>query len=187
MRTFIAIKLPAKIKDPLTEIQDQLKITLPKLNWVKSDNLHLSLKFIGEITDEQVTQAEQIIDQLTKAKEPFEIKLDLLGVFPDWRRARIIWIGTHQASLQLNQLVQEAEKECLKLKIPTEKHLFQTHITLGRIRNLIDQSKLKETLQASQNQIHDMDLKFTVEGIALFQSVLSSDGPNYRILKEAKL
>jgi RNA 2',3'-cyclic 3'-phosphodiesterase len=187
MRTFIAIKLPAKIKDVLTEIQDRLKITLPKLSWVKSDNLHLSLKFIGEITDGQVTQVEQIIDQLTNAKEPFEIKLDLLGVFPDWRGARIIWIGTPQAPGQLNQLVQEIEKECLKLKIPPEKNIFRTHITLGRIRNPTDQSQLKEALRASENRIHDMDLKFTVEGIALFQSVLSPQGPNYRILKEAKL
>jgi len=184
MRAFIAIKLPPDIKNALTGIQDKLKPNLPKLNWIKPTNLHLSLKFLGEISEQQLQSSQQIIARIIKTALPFEIKLETLGVFPDDRQARIIWIGTTQPPAQLKQSVEQLENEFLGSSIPREQRSFQAHITLGRIKNPINHADLEKAINDLKSGITDMNLKFNFQGMALFQSVLGPGGPAYSILKE---
>jgi RNA 2',3'-cyclic 3'-phosphodiesterase len=185
MRAFIAIKLPLDIQDALGEIQNKLKLSLPKVTWVKPTKLHLSLKFLGDISFEQLERIQQIIADIIKTKLPFEIRLEILGVFPNYRQAKIIWIGTRLLPPELKQLVAVLEKEFLELGIPQEQHAFQAHITLGRIKYLILPSDLEKGLDKIKNDLLDANLKFTIKGIALFQSRLNPSGPTYSILKEA--
>ncbi|MFH0917962.1 MAG: RNA 2',3'-cyclic phosphodiesterase [Candidatus Omnitrophota bacterium] len=185
MRAFIAIKLPLDIQTALVKIQDKLKTALPKINWVAPANLHLSLKFLGEISLEQLKDTQQIIAEIIKTTHSFQIRLETLGVFPNCRLARIIWIGTPQAPIPLKQLVEQLEKKLLPLKIPKEQHIFQTHITLGRLKYAIIPSVLEKELSGLKDKINDMNLKFYAGGITLFQSVLGPGGPTYSILKEA--
>lgn len=185
MRAFIAIKLPLDIKNALTKIQDKLKTLLPKISWVKPANLHLSLKFLGEISLNQLKDAQQIIAETAKTTLPFEIELKNLDVFPSYRQARIIWIGIDQPPLQLKQLAAQLEKSFLESGIPEEQRAFQAHITLGRIKHPIAPSDLEKNLNRLKNKITDMNLKFNIRGITLFQSVLGPNGPTYSILKEA--
>jgi len=187
MRAFIAIKLAPQIKEKLGVIQKRLIPCLPKLDWVKPDNLHLSLKFLGEISLPQAQDLEQMIAQIVKTASPFQITLKTLGVFPDYRRARIIWIGTDQAPPELKQLTIQLENKCLKLGIPQEVHPFQAHITLGRIKTKINPAVLEETLKGLTNEITGMDLRLDFKGITLFQSVLAPGGATYSILKEELL
>jgi len=186
MRAFIAIELPSAIKNTLAKIQDESKTALSKINWVRPPNLHLSLKFLGEIFLKQLEPAKQIIATIAKTTLPFEIKLETLDVFPNFRQARIIWIGTHQPPAQLTQLAAQLEKKFLDLGIPKEPHAFQAHITLGRIKHMIIPSAdLEKQLDNLNNKIANMHLKFNPEGITLFQSVLGPGGPTYSILKES--
>lgn len=184
MRTFIAIELPLDIKNALTKIQDKLKTTLPKINWVAPANLHLSLKFLGEISLKQLKRTQQIITEIIKTTLPFEIILETLGVFPDFREARIIWIGTNQPPRQLKQLVDQLETKLLKIGLPEEQHPFRAHITLGRIKNPLTPSDLERGLDKVKNDCRDANLNFNTGGITLFQSVLGPNGPTYSILKE---
>ncbi len=186
MRAFIAIKLPAQTKDALGRIQGKLKTALPELNWVKPENLHLSLKFLGEINDAQAKEAQESITLAAKTTGAFEVNLNLLGVFPG-QRSRVIWAGTNQTPLKLIQLAQVVEKECLRLKITAAHRPFQAHITLGRIKNPIHQALLQEALQTQQQEIAKINLNFKVKRVSLFQSVLSPEGANYNILEEADL
>ena len=185
MRAFIAIELPSAIKDSLAKIQDDLKLDLPKINWVKPLNLHLSLRFLGEISGKQLDDIQRIIAEIVKTTHPFEIKLETLGVFPDYQAAKIIWIGTNQLPAELKQLVDQLGKRILEPRAPAEQRLFQAHITLGRIKYPIYHSELEKTLNRVKNEITDMDLKFDTRGITLYQSVLGQGGPTYSILKEA--
>jgi RNA 2',3'-cyclic 3'-phosphodiesterase len=177
MRTFIAIELPLDIRNSLVKIQDKLKITLPKINWVKPANLHLSLKFLGEISLEQVESIQQIIADITKTFVPFEIRLDTLGVFPNYRTARIIWIGTNQPLFELKQLVDQLETKLLETGLPKEERPFQAHITLGRIKNPLIPADLEKELNKVSGDC--LDLKFNTGGITLFQSLLDPGGPTY--------
>ncbi|MDP2927354.1 MAG: RNA 2',3'-cyclic phosphodiesterase [Candidatus Omnitrophota bacterium] len=185
MRAFIAIELPLDIKNALVKIQDKLKTTLPKISWVKPANLHLSLKFLGEISLKQLKETQQIIAEIIKTSSPFEIKLETLGVFPNCRAARIIWIGTNQPPRQLKQLVDQLETKLLKIGLPEEQHPFRAHITLSRIKNPLIPSDLERGLDKVKNDCSDANLKFNTRGITLFQSVLGPGGPTYSILKEA--
>ena len=119
MRTFTAIELPAEIKISLAKIQEKLKTSLPKISWVKPENLHLSLKFIGEVSAEQADNFKQLITGAAETAAPFELKIDSLGVFPDTSGARIIWAGTDAPAPPLLQLVEELEK-LYKSSIPAD-------------------------------------------------------------------
>jgi len=184
MRAFIAIKLPLDIENTLAKIQDKLKLTLPKISWVKPINLHLSLKFLGEISISQADQIQQTISEIIRSISKFQIKLTTLGIFPDSRAARIIWIGTNQPPAQLIQFVEQLEKNLLKSGIPNAQCAFQAHITLGRIKHPLNHLDLEKTLNKFHDEINDMNLKLNVRGITLFQSVLGPGGPTYTILKE---
>ena len=185
MRAFIAIELPLDIRNSLAKIQDKLRPTLPKASWVKPINLHLSLKFLGEVSLKQINYIQEAILETIKITSPFEIELETLGVFPDFRQVRIIWIGTNQPPLRLEQLVEQLEKKLFESGIPKEDHPFRAHITLGRIKHPILPSELEKTLNRLKNEITGLNLKFNPRGITLFQSVLGAGGPTYNILKEA--
>jgi 2'-5' RNA ligase len=96
MRAFIAIKLPLEIQTYLVKIQNKLKTTLPKIAWAIPSNLHFSLKFLGNISLEKLNLTQQTITKVIKTATPGEIKLETLEVFPGYRGARVIWIGTNQ-------------------------------------------------------------------------------------------
>lgn len=185
MRTFIAIELPLNIKNSLAKIQDKLKPTLPKINWVKFSNLHLSLKFLGDISLKQLKRTQLIITEIIKTASPFEIKLEALGVFPNYQRARIIWIGTNRPPYELKRLVAQLETKLLKIILLEKQHPFRAHITLGRIKNTPISSNLEKGLNKIGDDLLDMSLKFNIQGITLFQSRLGPYGPTYTILKEA--
>ena len=202
MRAFIAIELPLDIKNTLSKIQDKLKTTLPNtqrrllsryfnhnsdavecISWVKPANLHLSLKFLGEISLKQLKCTQQIIAEIIKTTLPFEIKLETLDVFPNYQQARIIWIGTNQVPLKLKQLVDQLETKLLEIGLPEKQHPFRAHITLGRIKNTLISSDFERGLDKVKNDCRDANLKFNTSGITLFQSVLGPSGPTYSILK----
>ncbi len=184
MRVFIAIGLPLAIRNKLAEIQDQLSLILPKIAWVAAPNLHLSLKFLGEITNAQLCNTQQIIQQRVKSSLAFEIKLETLGYFPNSQQPRIIWIGTHQPPVELSQLVNQIETDLYTLGLAKEKRTFQAHISLGRIKNHLGDRIWRENLKNINNTLSDAHLKFKVTGITLFQSQLGRQGATYSILKE---
>jgi len=184
MRAFIAIKLPPEINASLIKLQHELKLTLPKISWVKPANLHLTLKFLGEISTEQLACAAQKIPEIIKGFSPFEIKLETLGVFPDLSRGRIIWIGSQTPDPELKRLVGEIEKELSKIGLPKERHSFQAHISLGRIKQPLNPLDLECCLKKVWNDCATLDLKFSAAGITLFKSQLNRQGADYSILQE---
>ncbi|PIQ90845.1 MAG: RNA 2',3'-cyclic phosphodiesterase [Candidatus Omnitrophica bacterium CG11_big_fil_rev_8_21_14_0_20_41_12] len=185
MRAFIAIDLPPQIKDAISKTQDKFKNALPKISWVKPVNLHLTLKFLGEISPKQLDLINQIIDKICSKANNFKIRLEAMDLLPDIARARIIWIGTEKIEAQLQQIVEELETKLSQLGIPKEKRHFCAHITIGRIKTHIAPSILEETLGKLKNGLLREKLKFAAEKITLFQSTLGPAGPDYAVLKEA--
>ncbi len=184
MRTFIAIELPASIKDALSKIQDELKAGLPKVSWVKPQNLHLTLKFLGEISPEQLDAVKRIITEVSQGTVAFKIKLDDLGVFPDLRNARIIWLGISQDTIA-KQITGLLETKIADIGIAKEKREFSAHITIGRIRARLLASDLERELKRVKNDLIDANLEFNAGGVTLFESTLGPGGPAYTVLKEA--
>ncbi len=184
MRAFIAIDLPSNIKDAISKMQEKLKISLPKVSWVAPVNLHLTLKFLGEISPKQLDSINQIISETVKTIPGFKIKLESLGAFPNEACARIIWIGTDQAPKALEQIAAQLETKIAELGIPKEDRPFRAHITIGRIKHRLIPSDLEKGINQVKSDLVYANLEFNARGITLFQSTLGKQGPTYTVLKE---
>ncbi|MFH1678513.1 MAG: RNA 2',3'-cyclic phosphodiesterase, partial [Candidatus Omnitrophota bacterium] len=93
MRTFIAIELPEEIKNILGEIQDKLKQTRADVKWVQPQNIHLTLKFLGEINEDLVKKIASALNEIAQENSSFNLRLYELGAFPKIKYPRVIWIG----------------------------------------------------------------------------------------------
>jgi 2'-5' RNA ligase len=187
MRTFIAIELPGEIKDALASLIEQLKKTQADVKWVAPGNIHLTLKFLGEIDEESVEKVIQILEESTKDKDRFVIKISSLGCFPNINSVRIIWIGIDKGDNETRKIANELEKNVAKIGIPEENRPFSSHITIGRTRSSLNREKLVGELQNLTNNSGLARLEFTVTKITLFKSTLTPKGPIYEVLKEASL
>jgi len=187
MRAFIAIALSLQTKNAVSKIQEILKSGLPKISWTKPDNLHITLKFLGEISSEQAENIKQIITEIAKTTNEFRIKLVNLGVFPNLAQARIIWIGDNKTRLALKQIVEQLELKLAAIGMLKETRIFSNHLTLGRIKNKINSFKLKEILDKTQLELASEKIEFNARAITLFKSNLEKTGPTYTVLAEANL
>jgi len=214
MRAFIAIGLPAEIKNTLSEIQENLKIEQLKLlsseilpssrgrmsnlrakednsrksiSWVKPQNLHLTLKFLGDISSVKLNEIKQAITEITKTAPGFKVRLEAAGVFPGLHAARIIWIGADQAPLALNQLAEELETRLSASGIHREQRDFRPHITIARIKTRLNPSDLKKAVDKIGENLAEASWEFDCREITLFESALGPTGPTYTILDQFNL
>lgn len=172
MRCFIAVELPEEIKRELSKVQEQLKSEDIKATFVKPDILHFTLKFLGELSDEQVNQVKQVLSNVKF--ENFKVKLNNLGVFPTEQFIRVLWAAIEPKE-NLIELQKEIESELEKIGFKREKN-FETHITIARVKFVKDKSALLKKLK-------DIKLKpaeFEISGFSLRKSTLTPQGPIYK-------
>lgn len=174
MRLFVGVDFPKGVKDELSLIQKQINSNLAKIKWVAKKNLHLTLKFLGEVELEKLEQIKTKLKNINFT--PFEVRLSKLNLFPDWNNPKTIWVG----------LLPEENVSDLQKKIDAEllsffkfDQRFIPHLTLGRVkfvkrRNLF----LNELKNVSVN-----DKKFELNNFKLIKSTLNKDGPVYEILE----
>ncbi|MDD5408560.1 MAG: RNA 2',3'-cyclic phosphodiesterase [Candidatus Omnitrophica bacterium] len=186
MRAFIAIEIPDEIKDSLSRIQEKLKAEPFKVSWVKPQNLHLTLKFLGDISLGQLSETKQIISGITKTSG-FGIKLNTLGVFPDMAEARIIWVGDDQPPLELKELAEQLEIRLSVSGIPRQQRPFNAHITIGRIKNRLLLSDLQKVTDKIKKDMEGTSWKFNCSKVTLFESKLGPGGPTYTVLDQFNL
>ncbi|MBP7216092.1 MAG: RNA 2',3'-cyclic phosphodiesterase [Candidatus Omnitrophica bacterium] len=185
MRAFIAISLPPSAKDSLATIQKKLQAYKADVRWVEPKNIHLTLRFLGEITDDMARSITTILDENAKGIAPYPISLSSLGAFPTISAARVIWIGLNKGAQETTYLANLVEKQLSALGIPEAEKPFSAHITLGRLRSPAGSNKLKEALQ---NKITlSGNIEFQVGCITLFKSTLTPTGPVYEIVSSASL
>jgi len=187
MRTFIAIELPKEVKDVLRELQDQLQSSQADVKWVAAENIHLTLKFLGERDEKKVEEISQILDEVAKENQPYEINLISLGTFPDTDHPRVVWAGIDQGDAQTRKIAQALEEKIAKVEIPKEDREFSSHITIGRVKSNINREKLIQGLDNSKGYLAGKNLLFLATQLLLFKSTLTSKGPVYEILKTANL
>ena len=164
MRCFIAIDLPEEIKKEIAKIQKQLPDFKGKLT--EKDNLHLTLKFLGEISDEQVNNIKEKLEKIKFNK--FKAKLQNIGVFSE-SFVRIIWINLENC----DGLQKEIDNALSKLFKREER--FMSHLTIARVKYIKDKQKFLDSLK----KIKIAPVEFEVQGFALKKSTLTGRGPIY--------
>jgi 2'-5' RNA ligase len=187
MRSFIAIELPKEIRDSLSSIQEKLKTCGADVKWVQPQNIHLTLKFLGEINEEQLSKINLILDALVKDKKSFSIRLASLGAFPKINYPRVIWVGIDRGDKETQELAKALEEKIQKIGIPKEDRPFSSHITIGRIRSNLRKDKLVTSLKNLENYFKETPQEFTVNKTTLFKSTLTPKGPIYEVVKEVNL
>ena len=187
MRAFIAIELPKEIRDSLANLQDKLKSTGADVKWVEPDNIHLTLKFLGEIDDQKLDKITSILENIAKDKNYFHICISSLGAFPRISSPRVIWVGIDTGEKETKEIVKALEGKIEKIGIPKEDRPFSSHITIGRTRSALNLQKLAKGLETLESDLKIKVAEFDVTKITLFKSTLTPKGPIYEVLKEASL
>jgi 2'-5' RNA ligase len=184
MRTFIAIELPEEIRNALAQLQDRLKKSGADVKWVEPKNIHLTLKFLGEINDNQLEKIVKILEGVSGGQKGFLMRLSSVGAFPNMNYPRVIWIGIDQGERETKEIAKELEDRIVSVGIPKEERPFSSHITIGRVRSFLNKDKLASELKS----INSLEAKeVAVTKITLFKSTLSPKGPVYEALKEINL
>jgi 2'-5' RNA ligase len=175
MRAFIAIDLPESIRAELRRRRASFGSVCPEARWTQPEGIHLTLKFLGEISDRQVREVCEGLKKLGRI-EGFTIGLKGFGFFPDARRPRVFWAGV-DAPPSLQQLAERVEEAMARIGFAREERVFRPHLTLARFR--VPQAQ--PALQALLSQQGEQELgKFKVSEFFLFESKLSPQGAQYR-------
>ena len=175
MRTFVAVDLPENLKAELRIRQETLKRAAQGGRWVRPEGIHLTLKFLGEISEEQSGQVTESLSQVPRF-EAFSVEVKGFGFFPNSRRPRVLWVGV-EGGEPLAALAAEVEKSLQAVGFPPEARPFKPHLTLARFRFPRPQPGLAKELSAT----HSPSLgHLTVSQFSLIESRLNPQGAEYR-------
>ena len=180
LRLFVAIDLPASIRETLSAVHADI----PGASWSKTANLHLTLKFLGDGIDDG--RVPGIVEALgTVEGAPFELALSGVGRFPpgDRQPARVLWAGL-AAPPALAELAADIEQALVPLGFPAERRAFSPHLTLARLKPEMPAAAVYRFLDRQAELASE---PFTVDGFALYSSVLASQGATYSRLARFSL
>ena len=184
IRTFIAISLPESVLQAMGRAQDKLRRLGQGIRWVRKEGIHLTLKFLGDVDTDRVENIHMAMERASQGASPFVLTGEGIGVFPDLRRPRVIWIGLSGDLQVLFALQANLESQLKGLGFPKEKRPFKGHLTLGRVKGRLGATELRKALEGLGSFQTDA---FTVQSVALFQSTLRPQGAVYTKLVEVFL
>ena len=183
IRAFIAVDLDDPVIEKVCNVVAILKSRITEIRWLRKENLHLTLKFLGNIAESQVEPITAALRHPLGLFSPCTISAKGLGVFPDFRRPKILWVGL--TGDQLVQLAAEIESALMPLGFTPENRAFTPHLTIGRWR---EGSRPAKNLRQEIDSLNDFEFgACAVRQIVLFQSVLKPEGASYSELRTIQL
>ncbi|MCX7858056.1 MAG: RNA 2',3'-cyclic phosphodiesterase [Deltaproteobacteria bacterium] len=177
MRAFVAFDIPQPVKDYLNKLTFELSKRLDGVRWVRSENQHLTIKFLGDIDESLIEKIISAINNITETTSAFKVGFKGLEGFPNCHMARVIVITLSQGVEELKRIFHLLEKELARLGFSKEDREFIPHITLGRRKN---PKPLREIIQIEP-------LEFIVEDLVFYKSTLTKLGPIYEPIWKLKL
>lgn len=184
MRVFIAIELSESIRSMVVQIQGRLRGTEDRIKWVDPSLIHLTLKFLGEIEKERLGAVTEATQKIAQKFSLFLIKVKRVGAFPTLSSPRVIWLGVDRGSTTLKKLASELENDLAKSGFSKEKRKWSPHLTLGRVKSLVEPRKLSDLiLREKEVAAGEME----VREISIIESRLTPSGPIYTVLERIKL
>ncbi len=176
MRCFIAIELPEAVKSALSGIEEELKKSKADVRWVKPDNIHLTLKFFGNIEEKNTEKIIEIMENICNQYAPFTIEIKGMGTFPNIKSPRVLWVGI-EGNDTLKTLQEEIENKMESIGFEREDRAFTAHLTLGRFRTSIEKEGLLKAVK-----LHEKDTfvgSINVQSLSLIRSDLHPEGARY--------
>jgi len=184
IRCFVAIEIPDEIKEKLTSLNRYLSAIAPGVKWVRKEGMHLTLKFLGNVDEDRISEIKTALTEAVKGFGVIEAEVESAGAFPNAALARVLWAGTSGEVERIQELASRVETALANLGFEREKRAFRPHITIGRIKKPKRNRKLDEALSSVRDQKFG---KFTIREIVLFKSQLHPDGAIYTPLARITL
>lgn len=188
LRAFIAIELPSVLQDAIHQQTASLRQSFDPsfVRWVYARNLHLTLKFLGDVSPTNVALLTQMLASESSQYHGFDMQAGGIGSYPTSRRPRVIWVGL-QAPAELESLQRSIESGAARLGYEAEERGFSPHLTIGRVRQNLPATDVQK-IRAALESIKAGDMgKTTVDSVHLFKSDLQPGGSVYTKLFSASL
>ncbi len=182
-RTFIAVELSEEVRSSLGRMQQRLRQSGARVSWVRPDNIHLTLVFIGDVLSSGIPEIERAMDCVTATVPPFTLTVEGTGSFGSAKAPRVIWAGVNDSSGALMRLQSRLATAVREVGIPLESRPFHPHLTLGRVRSRHGADALTRTLGPASVACKSLE----VDRVQLFESQLHPDGAQHTILHSATL
>jgi len=176
MRTFIAVDIPEDVKNAVGQYINDIKSEFKgDVKWVSPDNLHFTIKFLGEVKKSAVDVLKECMSRTAGDFDKFYINLSDIGFFPSDYKPRIIWLGAHDGADNMLDIFQDLETCLEEHGFDREAKTFSPHLTIGRVK------KHKKIIVPER--IDEFEpVNFLADGLSLIKSTLTPDGPVYEVL-----
>ena len=188
IRSFIAIELPDELKEALVQLQIKLKLgKQPGVKWVDPYSIHLTLKFLGSVAADRVSEITRAMEEAAHGISPFHLEVKELGVFPNLRWAQVAWVGVSGEVDKLGQLQQCLESHLARLGFNPESRPFTPHLTLARLRNGVSLDERQKFGQLIAGTRFEASCAIEVDAINLMKSQLTREGAIYTRISSVAL
>ncbi len=180
MRLFVALQIPEDVRSNCAALIRDLRETAPKLKWVRAENLHITLKFIGHVPDEKLNGISHALSRV-RSPEPLQTQFRGLGFFPNEKRPRVFWMGI-DAPRNLSELTARIDAELHALGFPLETRAFSPHLTLARIDE--SHKRLPDAFRSRVQEHATRDFgNLRATEFALVESKLKPSGAEYTTVR----
>jgi len=178
IRTFIALEIEDAAKDRICEIQDKIKLSNSiKGSWVAKNNLHLTLKFLGDTRLKYVEAVKDKIAECCKGISSIKCELVKIGIFPEAKSPRVIWVGIKDETNVIANLSKKIEENIFELGFKKEKRDFKTHITICRPRQILNPDQFRLLMEELDRDFKAVE--FNINKLTFFESKLTPQGSIY--------
>ncbi|MBA7594628.1 RNA 2',3'-cyclic phosphodiesterase [subsurface metagenome] len=183
VRAFIGIDIDEAVRHKLVAAQEQLQATGAQLKLVEPPNIHVTMKFLGEVPEDKIGAIAEALKRAAAGTGQFDIRVKGIGVFPNLRYIRVVWAGVAEGRDEVIGLYQKIDREVQPLGFRPERD-FVPHMTVARVKT----AKQKERLAAFVKEMNDAEFGVTrAQAVELKQSTLTPKGPIYSTLARIEL
>ncbi len=182
MRAFIAIDVNEGVRNNLVKAQERVGTKAAKIKFVEPENLHITIKFLGEINEATAEEVKKALAEIAKKYRKHRVRVKGIGVFPNPNYVRVIWAGIENDE-GIKAIARDVEREMRRLGFKKDKD-FVAHITIGRVKFVRDKLELEMALKDLANEDFG---EFDVEAIELKKSTLTPKGPIYETVARFEL
>ncbi|MGI8426263.1 MAG: RNA 2',3'-cyclic phosphodiesterase [Actinomycetota bacterium] len=187
MRLFLAAEVPEAQKASLAKALQPARLLLPEAKWTGLESWHVTLKFLGEVPEDKVGKVEKLVAEDVEGYQPISSHLTNIGVFPNQRRPRVLWVGLADESSSIMNLGALLEASFAKQGFRKEERLVRPHLTLARFKEpRADPAKVLKTVEGLRGAELDRS-EFQISELVLFESQLSPKGAGYQALRRFPL
>lgn len=183
MRTFVAIEISQEAKSVIAELQNKLRVADADVSWTRPENIHLTLKFLGEVSENLIADAARVCEESASGSNSLNLNLSSVGAFPDFRQPRVLWVGLGGDIDPLVQLQKKLDEGLSRIGFGRDGKPFRAHLTMGRVKSRRNSRELRELA----NHYRLAPSPFSVTEIVLVRSQLHPEGSRYTRLASATL